>query len=407
MPYTTPVGFYDGRAHFKTDFNWPGSASTYQTRDGSNGYGLYDMAGNVWEWTNDWYHSDYYGVSPRYDPQGPTMGKPMPDGKIYHVLRSGNWYNGPQGHSRVSNRNPAHFRGPQDPYHPWYHIGFRIARSGPPLSGLTPETVTRPDARLTMVAAGFDFAEGPAANNVGEFFFSDLQARRIYTLNDKGQPSVFLESSGGANGLFFDRSGNLIVCQGDLGRVVAISEQLGVTVLAESYAGKRFNKPNDLWIDSEGGIYFSDPAYGTKPVQDGEHVYYISADHASVTRVINDMVRPNGLIGTPDGKVLYVADHGAGKVYVYDITSPGTLANKQVFVSKACDGMTMDRLRNIYITNESSVLVYSPSSELIQEIPVGGQVTNACFGGLGVSTLYITSTRALYAIDMLVAGFLP
>jgi len=188
---------------------------------------------------------------------------------------------------------------------------------------------------------------------------------------------------------------------------VAISEQLGVTVLAESYAGKRFNKPNDLWIDPDGGIYFSDPAYGTKPIQDGEHVYYISADHASVTRVINDMVRPNGLIGTPDGKVLYVADHGAGKVYVYDIASPGTLANKQVFVSKACDGMTMDRLRNIYITNGSSVLVYSPSGELIQEIPAGGQVTNACFGGLGVSTLYITSTRALYAIEMQVAGFLP
>jgi len=141
--------------------------------------------------------------------------------------------------------------------------------------------------------------------------------------------------------------------------------------------------------------------------QNGEHVYYISADRNSVTRVINDMVRPNGLIGTPDGQILYVADHGAGKVYIYDITNPGTLSNKQLFVSKACDGMTLDRLGNVYITNESSVLVYSVSGELIQDIPAGGQVTNVCFGGLGASTLYITSTHALYSIDMQVSGYLP
>ncbi len=407
MPYTTPVGFYDGQEHFKADFNWPGSANTYQTKDGSNGYGLYDMAGNVWEWTNDWYHSDYYSTSPRYNPQGPGTGKPMPDGDIYHVLRSGNWYNGQQGHSRVSNRNPAHFRGPQDPYHPWYHIGFRIAKCGTSVSGLTPETVTLPGAQAIIIANGFDFAEGPAANGNGELFFSDLQASKIYKLNNKGQPSVFLQNSGGANGLFFDTSGNLIACQGDLGRVVSISEQRNVTVLADTYQGKRFNKPNDLWIDSHGGIYFSDPAYGTKLTQNGEHVYYISADRNSVTRVINDMVRPNGLIGTPDGQILYVADHGAGKVYIYDITNPGTLSNKQLFVSKACDGMTLDRLGNVYITNESSVLVYSVSGELIQDIPAGGQVTNVCFGGLGASTLYITSTHALYSIDMQVSGYLP
>jgi gluconolactonase len=407
MPYTTPVGFYDGREHFKTDFNWPGSSSTYQTRDGSNGYGLYDMAGNVWEWTNDLYHSDYYSVSPRYNPPGPTTGKPMPDGKIYHVLRSGNWYNGPQGHSRVSNRNPAHFRGPQDPYHPWYHIGFRIVRSSTPGPESPPQTVTRPGAQTTIVADGFDFAEGPAANSVGELFFSDLQARRIYKLNNKGEPSIFLQDSGGANGLFFDTSGNLIACQGDLGRLVSISEQRDVTVLADTYQGKRFNKPNDLWIDPHGGIYFSDPAYGTKPIQDGEHVYYISADRTSITRVINNMVRPNGLIGVPDGQILYVADHGDGKVYVYDIKGPGILSNKRLFVSKACDGMTIDRFGNVYITNESSVLVYNPTGELIEQIQAEGQVTNVCFSGLGASTLYVTSTHTLFSVDMQVSGFVP
>jgi len=407
MPYTTPVGFYNGRQHFKSDFNWPGPASFYQTGDGSNDYGLYDMAGNVWEWTNDWYHGDYYGVSPRYDPQGPTTGKPMPDGKTYHVLRSGNWYNGPQGHSRVSNRNPAHFRGPQDPYHPWYHIGFRIVRNDTSGSKLTPETVTQPGAKVTIIVDGFDFAEGPAANSYGELFFSDLQAGRIYELDNKEQPNIFLQDSGGANGLYFDASGCLIACQGDLGRVVSISEQQDINVLADTYQGKRFNKPNDLWIDSEGGIYFSDPAYGTKPVQDGEHVYYINADRTGITRVINDMVRPNGLIGFPNSHILYVADHGAGKVYVYDIIEPGILSNKRLFVDKACDGMTIDRIGNVYITNESYVLVYNPDGQLIEQILAGGQVTNVCFGGPGASTLYITSTHTLFSVQMQVSGFVP
>ncbi|MCP4610957.1 MAG: DUF1566 domain-containing protein [Planctomycetes bacterium] len=407
MPYTTPVGFYNGEDHFKSDFKWPGSASSYRTMDGSNGYGLYDMAGNVWEWTNDWYHGDYYGVSPRYNPLGPTTGKPMPDGKIYHVLRSGNWYNGPQGHSRVSNRNPAHFRGPQDPYHPWYHIGFRIARNNISDIRLTPEKVTLPGAQASIIADGFDFAEGPAANSTGELFFSDLQASRINRLDDKGQTSVFVNNSGGANGLFFDQSGNLIACQGDLGRVVSISEQGDISILADTYQGKRFNKPNDLWIDSHGGIYFSDPAYGTKQSQDGEHVYYINASRTSVTRIINDMVRPNGLIGSPNGQILYVADHGAGKVYLFDINDPGILSNKRLFVSNVCDGMTIDRFGNVYITNESSVLVYNPSGELIEQIQAEGQVTNACFGGIGASTLYITSTHKLFAVDMQVGGFVP
>ena len=120
--------------------NWPESDNPYRSgpepwttpvdyyKAGVNGYGLYDMAGNVWELINDWYASDYYAYGPTDNPPGPAAGKPMPDGKPYRGMRGGNWYNGLNGHSRVSNRNPSYWRGPLDPDHPYYHIGFRIAR---------------------------------------------------------------------------------------------------------------------------------------------------------------------------------------------------------------------------------------------------------------------------------------
>ncbi|MEI8086708.1 MAG: DUF1566 domain-containing protein [Paludibacter sp.] len=133
-PFSTPVGFYDGTLKQKTDFNWPGSAANYQTANSTNGYGLVDMAGNVWQFINDWYSSTYYSSSPVSNPQGPASGSAMPDGKQYKGMRGGCWYNGDivngidDGHSRVSNRNPSYFRGPLDPVHPWYHIGFRVAR---------------------------------------------------------------------------------------------------------------------------------------------------------------------------------------------------------------------------------------------------------------------------------------
>lgn len=130
-PWTTPVGFYNGQTHLKSELNWPGSAESFATLNSVNGYGLYDLSGNVWEYVNDWYLNPYYGQSPAVDPEGPTeaAASTMPDGKKYKTMRGGNWYNGAEyfGHGRNSNRNPSYFRGPQDPSHPYYHIGFRIA----------------------------------------------------------------------------------------------------------------------------------------------------------------------------------------------------------------------------------------------------------------------------------------
>ncbi|MBT7059158.1 MAG: DUF1566 domain-containing protein [Lentisphaerae bacterium] len=402
LPWTTPVGFYNGELRTKADLDWSGAQETYQTIDGSNGYGLHDMCGNVWEWCNDWYGREYYAASPASNPEGPASGDPMPDGKTYHILRGGNWFNGDEywGHGRVANRNPGYYRGPDDPNHAYYHIGFRVARRTD--SGNA--GVSEPGAALELLAGGLGFCEGPAADADGDIYFSNMAEDRIMTWSTDGVLSTFGEDAGGANGLTFDAQGNLLVCEGSNGRLVSIDMVGNVTVLADQYGGIGFNQPNDLWLAPNGGIYFSDPIFGEAPlVQDGEHVYYLSADHATVTRVIDDMIRPNGLIGTPDGRFLYVSDYGAGAVYRYDIQPDGTLANKTLFVSVGSDGMTIDSEGNIYLT-ENAVLAYSSEGTLLEEIAVPERPTNVAFGGLDRRMLCVTTETALYAIDMRVAG---
>jgi len=269
---------------------------------------------------------------------------------------------------------------------------------------LATESVVVPGAPLIEIAGDFQFTEGPAADAKGNVFFTDIPANRICKWSLDGQLSTFRENSGGANGLFFDKDGNLLACEGDNGRLVLITPQGNVTVLADKHDNKRFNKPNDLWIDPKGGVYFSDPVYGRAEVmQDGEHVYYLSPDRENVIRVVNDMVRPNGIIGTPDGKRLYVTDHGAKKTYRYDINDDGTLSNKSLFAPIGTDGMTIDSEGNIYLT-ENGVLVYDSAGKHIETIDVPQRPTNVCFGSTDRRTLFVTAGTSIYSILLRVKG---
>lgn len=396
-PFTTPVGFYDGSLQKKKDFNWPSPQSSYQTKDGSDGYGLFDMAGNVWEWCNGLYSQNSADTD---------TAKPMPDGLNYHVLRSGNWYNGHWGHSRVSNRNPGYFRGPRDPNHPYYHIGLRVVRNAADIPPVSDE--------LKILGNNFQFTEGPAADARGNLCFTDIRANRIYSLpasaaehsppNTYQDFEVLRENTGGANGLYFDNNGNLVVCEGNNGRIASISPENKVTVLADEYKGSRFNKPNDLWIDPNGGIYFSDPCYGrVEKKQDGEHVYYLMPDQSGIIRVINDFVRPNGLIGTADGKMLYVADHGSKKIWKYSVKTDGTLTDKTLFARVASDGLTLDSRGNLYATQDS-VLIFDSEGKQIGEIKTPNRPTNVTFGGPANRTLFITARTHLCSVQMNVRG---
>jgi gluconolactonase len=264
-------------------------------------------------------------------------------------------------------------------------------------------------AKVEKLAGGFAFTEGPAADPNGDIYFSDIPNNRIHKWAVEAKKlSTFRENSGGSNGLYFDKKGNLLACEGGGRRLVSICPKCMVTVLAETYEGKKFNSLNDLWIDPNGGVYFSDPRYGNRDAmeQDGEHVYYLSPDRKKIIRVINDMVRPNGLIGTRDSKTLYVADHGGKKTFVYTVNEDGTLSNKKLFAPEGSDGMTIDSQGNIYLTT-NAVAVYDKEGRKIETIEVPEGPANVTFGGKDRQTLFITARTSLYAIRMRVKGFQP
>jgi gluconolactonase len=268
------------------------------------------------------------------------------------------------------------------------------------------EPIIASRAEVEKVVDGFGFTEGPAVNSNGDVYFVDDPNSKIYFWSVSDQKlSVFVEQSAHANGMYVDKNDNLIACEGETGCVVSYDKAAKRTVLASTFDGKRFNKPNDLWIDPKGGIYFTDPVYGKefKVIQDGEHVYYILPDRSKAVKVVTDMIKPNGIVGTPDGKTLYITDQVAGKVWRYAVQQDGTLTDKTLFTNIGVDGMTIDHRGNVYITADQ-IYVFDPSGKEIQRIKVPEVPANVCFGGKDRKTLFITARRGLYCIQMNVHG---
>lgn len=269
------------------------------------------------------------------------------------------------------------------------------------------ESLVAADAQVEKLRGGFSFIEGPTPDAHGNVYFSDIPENRIYKWSIDGKLSVVRENSGGSNGLLFDKGGNLLACEGSAQRITSMDSDGTVSVIVERYKGKRLNSPNDLWIDADGGFYFTDPRYqfGEYPVeQDGEHVYYVPADRSGVVRVVDDMNKPNGVNGTMDGKKLYVADT-SGSVFLFDIQEDKTLGPKKLFAAQGSDGMTMDERGNLYLTWIAGVTIYSPEGEKLETIKVPEMPANVCFGGADGKTLFITARTGLYAIRMIVNGY--
>lgn len=270
--------------------------------------------------------------------------------------------------------------------------------------------IVAPGAKLALLADGFSFTEGPAADTQGNVYFTDQPNNKIHKWSVDGKLSVFHDSPGRANGLYLDKAGNIYACA-DLNNELWMIDPSGKhTVLVADFGGKKLNGPNDLWIDPKGGIYFTDPFYkraywNRGPMeQDGQHVYYLAPDRRTVIRVTDDLQQPNGLIGTPDGKRLYVADIRGRRTYAYDIGPDGKLGGKRLFTEMGSDGMTMDAQENIYLTGKG-VTVFNVQGKQIDHIEVPENWTaNVTFGGKDHSMLFITASDSLYAIQTRTRG---
>ena len=280
------------------------------------------------------------------------------------------------------------------------------------LTALTMTTLLGQDSNLIAVGAtvervatGFGFLEGPAADADGNLYFSDIVNERIHRWSPETGVTVFRERTGQANGLRIDLDGTLLVCEMANRQVTAIDQEGRRTILADRYEGERFNSPNDLWVDPRGGIYFSDPRYGPTDDQEikGNHVYYLSPDRETLLRVTDDLIQPNGIVGTPDGSRVYIADQGAGRLWAYRAQADGSLRDKRLFVSQGADGMTMDERGNLYLTGQD-ITIFDPTGRQIGSIAIPEPPANLAFGGPDGTTLFITARRSLYRLEMLVTG---
>ena len=274
----------------------------------------------------------------------------------------------------------------------------------------TKKGIIEPGAAVEKLSGEFSFTEGPTTDSRGNVYFTDQPNDRIMVWTTGEQLETFMQPSGRSNGMYFDKDDYLWSCADEKNELWRIAPDKSVEVVLGQYRGTALNGPNDLWIAPDGAIWFTDPYYQRpwwehkEPPQDGQCVYYLSSDRQTLLRVIDDMVQPNGITGTPDGKTLYVADIGDKKTWAYDIGQDGALSGKRLFCELGSDGMTIDEKGNLYLTGKG-VTVFDKSGQQIEwvEIPEGW-TANVAFGGADRKSLFITASKGLYRLRMQVKG---
>lgn len=270
-----------------------------------------------------------------------------------------------------------------------------------------------PDAVLKLAADGYKFTEGPAVDSQGNIYFTDQPNDRILKWSAATQKvETFLQPAGRSNGLEFDRDGKLVACADEKNELWSIDPQTKkITVILNHFEGKRFNGPNDVWVDPAGGLYFTDPFYKRdywqnreKPDQAKQRLYHLPKGAKIPVIADETLVQPNGIIGSPDGKTLFVADIGDKKTYQYQIGKSGELSDRKVFCDMGSDGMTRDSAGNLYLTGKG-VTVFDKDGKKLGEIPIPESWTaNVTFGGPDMKTLFITAMDSLYTLEMAIPG---
>jgi gluconolactonase len=290
--------------------------------------------------------------------------------------------------------------------------------SAPELASQTPagadtlkkaSAVIADKAVLELISNQFSFTEGPAADKSGNVYFTDQPNNKIWKYSTTGETSIFKHNAGRSNGMYFDAKGNLLTCADEHNQLWSITPDTQVTILLKEVNEKQLNGPNDLWISPAGSIYFTDPYYQRpywtrqKPALQSQDVYYLGKNEKPIV-VASGLLQPNGIIGTADGKYLYVADIKANKTFRYNILPNGTLSTPTLFVSQGSDGMTIDDAGNIYLTGKG-VTVYNSKGQWIEHIEVPEPWTaNVTFGGKEKDLLFITASKSVYLLKMKVKG---
>ncbi len=264
--------------------------------------------------------------------------------------------------------------------------------------------------KLQLISRQFKFTEGPSADQEGNVYFTDQPNNKIWKYDVRGQLSVFMDNAGRPNGTYVDNQGNLIVCADEQQQLWSISPKKKVEVLIKDHKGKHLNGPNDVWIDKNGGIYITDPYYQrdywTRKVPELEHerVYYLPKGKKELLMVTDAAQKPNGIVGTKDGKTMYVADIGGNRILKFAIKKDGTLSAAETIINQGADGLTLDELGNIYLAGKG-VTIFNNMGEQIGQIDINEPWTaNVCFGGKNHNELFITASGSFYKLPMHVKG---
>jgi gluconolactonase len=271
-----------------------------------------------------------------------------------------------------------------------------------------------PSGAIKKLHTNFKFTEGPAAGADGIVFFSDIPNQKIHKIDAEGRLTTFREMSNRANGLMVNAKGEIVACE-MAGAIVALSaDGKDRRVITDKHDGKPYNAPNDLVIDRAGGVYFTDPAFSAKPPlpQGKTCVYYATAD-GKVSRLIDDLPNPNGVLLSPDEKTLYVFPSGQKQMMSYPVEGPGKIGKGKVFCelkqakegdNGGGDGATVDEKGNVYIAARTGLQVFDRDGKYLGTIKFPEQPSNATFGGKDMKTLYVTARTSVYACPMEVAG---
>ena len=304
-----------------------------------------------------------------------------------------------------------------------FNIGARLQAQPRPqrqfeLKAESPEFWKLIDRRATprKLAGGFGFTEGPVWDPRGFVFVSDEETNKIFRVFADGRREVVFET-GDPDGSTLDRNHKLITTASVLRALVEVQPDGSYHVLADKYEGKRFNSPNDVVLGPDGALYFTDPTLdlvkGEKQEISFQGVYRLGADR-SVRLLTKELVQPNGLAFSPDGKRLYIDDSETREIHVYDIASNGELSNGRLFGkeegpprSGVPDGMKVDLKGNLFVTGPLGIWVWDPSGNHLGTIVMPEQPANLAWGDADFGMLYITATTSVYQLKTKTRGFVP